>query len=186
MQRSSKRALGADLHVLCEKPLVTRSDDARLIAAASASAGRVVHTVHNWLKAPICSQDFGVDRRSAIVAPIWLLATVALACGRFRPLKAAANWRLDPAIAGGGILFDHGWHALYCIVRWAGVPHGIAAVLETRRFHESPLEDTATLSLDLISGTGDIYLTWAGEERSNSIEIEGEQGRIHAAHDRVA
>jgi predicted dehydrogenase len=181
-----KRALGADLHVLCEKPLVTRPDDAQLMAAASASSGRVVHTVHNWLKAPICRKisaliDEGAigSTRSVCWRTVRTLPAVTLAS------EGTANWRLDPAIAGGGILFDHGWHALYCIVRWAGVPHGIAAVLENRRFHESALEDTATLSLDLISGTGDIYLTWAGEERSNSIEIEGEQGRIHAANDRV-
>ena len=49
-------------------------------------------------------------------------------------------------MAGGGILFDHGWHALYCILRWAGAPRGVAAALETRRFHEWPLEDTATLT----------------------------------------
>ena len=101
----------------------------------------------------------------------------ALGLPSLSPAEGGTNWRLDPAIAGGGILLDHGWHALYCIVRWAGAPRGIAAVLENRRFHESPLEDTATLSLDLISGTGEIYLTWAGEERSNSIEIEGEQGQ---------
>src|SRR6266481_6250347 len=60
--------------------------------------------------------------------------------------EGSTNWRVDPAIAGGGILLDHGWHALYCIVRWAGAPRGIAAVLEKRRFHESPLEDTATVT----------------------------------------
>jgi predicted dehydrogenase len=181
-----KQALGADLHVLCEKPLVTRPDDAQLIAAASASSGRVVHTVHNWLKAPICRKISALIDEGAIGST----RSVCWRTVRNRPAVAFAreggtNWRLDPAMAGGGILFDHGWHALYCIVRWAGAAHGIAAVLETRRFHESPLEDTATLKLDLISGTGNIYLTWAGEERSNSIEIEGEQGQIHAAHDRV-
>ena len=56
-----------------------------------------------------------------------------------------ANWRVDPAQAGGGVLFDHGWHALYCVMRWAGVPAGVAATLETRRFHDQPLEDTASL-----------------------------------------
>jgi predicted dehydrogenase len=181
-----KQALGADLHVLCEKPLVTRSDDGRLIAAASASAGRVVHTVHNWLKAPICLKISALIDDGAIGST----RSIRWRTVRTRPAvtlapEGTANWRLDPAIAGGGILFDHGWHALYCIVRWAGAPHGIAAVLENRRFHESALEDTATLRLDLISGTGEIYLTWAGEERSNFIEIEGEQGRIHAANDRV-
>ncbi len=181
-----KQALEADLHVLCEKPLVTRLKDAQFVAAASASAGRVVYTVHNWLKAPICLKisaliDAGAIGTTRSISWRTLRTQPAVT---FAP-EGGTNWRGDPAIAGGGILFDHGWHALYCIVRWAGPPRAIAAVLEKRRFHELPLEDTATVALDLISGTGQIYLTWAGEERSNHIEIEGEQGYINVANDRV-
>ena len=51
-----KRALDAGLHVLCEKPLVTRIGDAQAVAAAAAKSGRAVHIVHNWLKAPICDR----------------------------------------------------------------------------------------------------------------------------------
>jgi predicted dehydrogenase len=180
------QVLGADLHVLCEKPLVTRTDDARLIAAAARRTTRVVHTVHNWLKAPVCRRiseliDAGAigDTRSVRWRTVRTRPAVALG------EDGSANWRLDPVIAGGGILLDHGWHALYCIARWAGAPRGIAAVLENRRFRVSPIEDTATLTLDLMAGTGDIFLTWAGEERSNCIEIEGERGHIHVAKDRL-
>jgi predicted dehydrogenase len=49
-----KRALDAGFHILCEKPLVTRVEDAQIVASAAARAGRTVHTVHNWLKSPIC------------------------------------------------------------------------------------------------------------------------------------
>ena len=181
-----KRALDSGLHVLCEKPLVTRVEDAQIVAAAAARAGRIVHTVHNWLKAPICLKI------SALIAEgaIGTVRSVRWRTLRTQPAVAftpdgGKNWRVDPAIAGGGILFDHGWHALYCILRWAGVPRGIAAQLETRRFHEWPLEDTATLTLDLTSGSGHIYLTWAANERSNRIEIEGEQGHINVVNDSV-
>jgi predicted dehydrogenase len=68
-------------------------------------------------------------------------------------------------------------------MHWLGVPRGIAAKLETRRFHEWPLEDTATLNLDLTSASGHIYLTWAADERSNQIEIKGEQGDISVVGD---
>jgi predicted dehydrogenase len=181
-----RQALAAGLHVLCEKPLVTRLADAQLVAAASASAGRIVHAVHNWLKAPICLKISALIAEGTIGRP----RSIRWRTLRTRPAVAVAaeggtNWRVDPAIAGGGILLDHGWHALYCIVRWTGAPRGIAAVLEKRRFHEWPLEDTATVTLDLTSGTGHVYLTWAGEERANDIEIEGEQGRISVANDRV-
>jgi predicted dehydrogenase len=161
-------------------------EDAQIVAAAAARAGRIVHTVHNWLKAPICLKI------SALIAEgaIGTVRSVRWRTLRTQPAVAftpdgGKNWRVDPAIAGGGILFDHGWHALYCILRWAGVPRGIAAQLETRRFHEWPLEDTATLTLDLTSGSGHIYLSWATNERSNHIEIEGEQGHINVVNDSV-
>ena len=44
---------------------------------------------------------------------------------------------------------------------------------------------TATIALDLISGTGHIYVTWAGDRRANSIEIDGEHGHITVANDRL-
>jgi predicted dehydrogenase len=181
-----KQALDARLHVLCEKPLVTRMEDAQVVAAAAARAGRTVHTVHNWLKAPICLKISALIAEGAIGA----VQSVHWQTLRTQPAIAVTpgggkNWRVDPEIAGGGILFDHGWHALYCILHWAGVPRGIAAQLETRRFHEWPLEDTATLNLDMASANGHIYLTWAADERSNHIEIKGEQGHIEVVDDCV-
>jgi predicted dehydrogenase len=181
-----ERALAADLHVLCEKPLVTRIEDLRLVAGAAARAGRVAHTVHNWLKAPICLKISELIDEGAIGA----VRSVDWRTLRSKPAIAVsqgdvANWRVDPALAGGGILFDHGWHALYCVARWAGAPSGIAATLETRRFHEWPLEDTATLALDNGAGVSHIFLTWTADERDNTIEIDGEDGHIRVVGESV-
>src|SRR5437763_1077076 len=63
-----QQALGVGLHVLCEKPLVVRVEDAPAIAAAAARAGRVVHTVHNWLEAPICIKISELISKGAIGA----------------------------------------------------------------------------------------------------------------------
>ena len=180
-----KRALDAGLHVLCEKPLVTRAGGRRdRAASAAARAGRVLHTVHNWLKAPICLKISALIDDGAIGA----VRSVRWRTLRTQPATAVStpgvtNWRVDPTLAGGGILFDHGWHALYCVARWAGVPHGVSARLETRRFHDQPLEDTATLALETTSGASHIFLTWAADERSNAIEIDGEQGQIRVVGD---
>ncbi len=144
-----ERALDADLHVLCEKPLVTRVEDAMRVAGAAARNGRVLHTVHNWLEAPICRKISALIDEGAIGA----VRSVRWRTLRMQPAitvsaDGVTNWRVDPAMAGGGILFDHGWHALYCVTRWAGAPGAVAATLETRRFHEHPLEDTASVDLD--------------------------------------
>jgi len=177
-----ERALDAGLHVLCEKPLVTRIEDAKLVAEAAARVGRVLHTVHNWLEAPICREISGlIDEGS-----IGVVRSVRWRTLRTQPAIAVSadgvtNWRVDPAMAGGGILFDHGWHALYCVMRWAGAPFGVAARLETRRFHEHPLEDTASVDVDTRAGVSNVFLTWAADERANAIEIEGDQGEIRVA-----
>jgi predicted dehydrogenase len=180
-----KRALDAQLHVLCEKPLTTRIADAQAIAAAAVATGRVVHTVHNWLKSPIC------QRISALVDEhaIGRVRTVRWQTLRTEPAitvtSDGTNWRADPDVAGGGILFDHGWHALYCVVRWLGVPGAVSALLEKRRFREWPIEDTATTTLDRKNGSAQIYLTWSAEKRANHIEVEGDRGRIEVVDDVV-
>jgi predicted dehydrogenase len=181
-----ERALEAGLHVLSEKPLVTRVEDAKRIAAAAARAGRVVHTVHNWLEAPICRKISDLVDEGAIGA----VRSVRWRTLRTQPAIAVSadgitNWRVDPAMAGGGILFDHGWHALYCVMRWTGVPVGVTARLETRRFHEHPLKDTASVDLDTAAGMSNIFLTWAADERANAIEIDGEEGEIRVTADAV-
>jgi predicted dehydrogenase len=174
-----KQALGAGLHVLCEKPLVTGVGDAQVVAAAATRAGRTLHTVHNWLYAPICRKISALISQGAVGE----VRSVRWRTLRTQPAIAVApgggnNWRLDPVLAGGGILLDHGWHALYCVARWAGAPVALAAQLETRRFHQWRLEDTATLALEMPSGSSHIYLTWAADQRANDIEIEGEKGHI--------
>jgi predicted dehydrogenase len=181
-----ERTLRAGLHVLSEKPLVTRVEDAKRVAGVAASAGRVLHTVHNWLEAPICRKVSTLVDEGAIGA----VRSVRWRTLRTQPAIAVSadgvtNWRVDPAMAGGGILFDHGWHAIYCVMRWAGAPIGVTAHLETRRFHEHPLEDTASVDLDTAAGASNIFLTWAGDERVNTIEIDGDQGKVRVVGDAV-
>jgi predicted dehydrogenase len=181
-----ERALDAGHNVLSEKPLVTRVEDAKRVGAAAVRAGRVLHTVHNWLEAPICRKISGLIDDGAVGA----VRSVRWRTLRTQPAIAVsadgvANWRVDPEMAGGGILFDHGWHAIYCVMRWAGVPIRVAARLETRRFHEHPLEDTASVDLDTAVGASNIFLTWAADERTNTIEIDGDHGQIRVFGDVV-
>jgi predicted dehydrogenase len=181
-----ERALNAGVHVLSEKPLVTRVEDVKRVAIAAVRAGRVVHTVHNWLHAPICLKISALVDTGAIGA----VRSVRWRTLRTQPAIAVSadgvtNWRVDAEQAGGGVLSDHGCHALYCVTRWAGVPAGVTARLETRRFHEQPLEDTANVELNTAAGVSRIFLTWAADERANAIEIEGDEGEIRVVGDAV-
>jgi predicted dehydrogenase len=178
------RALGRGLHVLCEKPLVSSPGDLRRVTEAAASAGRVLHTVHNWHHAPILSLTADLIREGEIGRVRQILWETL----RMRPATAAdgsdGNWRVDPAVAGGGVLTDHGWHVFYVLPAWVGArPTSVGARLETRRHTAFAVEDTASVRLGFPDASAEIFLTWAAEKRRNRVEVDGTEGRIELRDD---
>ncbi len=179
-----KTALGRGAHVLCEKPLVASLDDLITVTQLAADAGLVLFTVHNWRHAPILRHVHQLLRRGEI-GP---LRRICWQTCRTEPAGNgqgdARTWRVDPAMAGGGILVDHGWHAFYVIQEWVGqAPTGISACLETRRHTGWPVEDTATTRIEFPDATAEIFLTWASDQRRNWIELEGARGSIRVDDD---
>lgn len=171
-----RQALSRSLHALCEKPLVLSPEELRGLPALSAQKERALVTVHNWLHAPVIAKATELVRSGAIGD----LRRVRWETLRTAPAVTVGdeeNWRMDPASSGGGILLDHGWHALYVLSAWLGAaPRTVAAGLENRRNAELPAEDTADVFLVYPSATAEIYLTWAGEVRANRAEIWGSAG----------
>jgi predicted dehydrogenase len=143
--------------------------------------------VHNWLQAPLCRKLTTLVDEGA-VGQVRRIAwdTLRTAPATAVPAGGGSNWRLDPDVAGGGILVDHGWHALYCILRWAGAdPRSIAARLETRKLTAWPLDDTATVTVRFPESTASIFLTWTAETRSNRIEITGADGALRVEDETI-
>ncbi|MGH7365190.1 MAG: Gfo/Idh/MocA family protein [Candidatus Rokuibacteriota bacterium] len=175
-------ALGRRLHVLCEKPLVGSLTELERLAALARSAPAVLHTVHNWHQAPLVRATDALIRAGRIGA----VREVVWRTLRTRPASTAGGdgWRVNPAIAGGGVLTDHGWHVSYVIPRWVGAPpDAVSARLETRRHHRFAVEDTATVRLDFPDAVADIVLTWAAETRENQARVVGTAGRIDIEDD---
>lgn len=181
-----RRALERDLHVLCEKPLVRSARDLDGVASLAEKTRRVLHTVHNWHHAPIVRRTSELVRDGAVGD----VRRVTWHTRRTRPAAAAeagvANWRVDPAVAGGGVLADHGWHVFYVVRRWVGaLPTAVSARLERRRHLNLAVEDTATVRLVFPHATADILLTWAADVRENWAEIEGTGGRLELRDDTI-
>jgi len=175
-----RSALRHGLHVLCEKPLVCGMDELREVTRMAEEAEKALCTVHNWHHAPIIRFVLDLLRQGAIGDVRhcgWeVLRTKPAITGN----GLGDNWRLDPAMAGGGILVDHGWHAFYILNGWMEqAPTRVSARLETRRHTQYPLEDTAAVQLEYPRATGEIYLTWAADERRTSAEFLGARGAIH-------
>ncbi len=174
-----QRALRSGLHVLCEKPLVTSFTELEAVQRAAVVAGRVLHTVNNWRYAPIILRA-GEIIRDGVIGEVRRVVWQTL---RTKPAatsdESRGNWRVDPAIAGGGVLTDHGWHVFYVLRWWIGdEPMTISAALETRRHTQLTVEDTATLCITFPHATADVLLTWAAGERRTWAEITGTRGTL--------
>jgi predicted dehydrogenase len=179
-----RQALERGLHVLCEKPLVHTAAELAAVSSLARKTGRVLHTVHNWHHAPIVCRTAELLRQGAIGSvrrAVWHTR-------RTRPAAAADpsadNWRVDPSVAGGGVLTDHGWHVFYVLRRWIGAePTAVSARLERRRHLTLSVEDTASIRLTFPEATAEIHLTWAADVRENWAEVEGTRGRLELRDD---
>jgi len=170
-------ALGKGWNVLCEKPLLLDPVELEKARSLATEVGRAIVPVHNWKYAPIVRQATQLLRSGIIGQP----RRVEIETLRIQDCAVAdpdhPNWRRDPAIAGGGILMDHGWHAIYLARHWFGeAPNDVRASLH--RSTNNGVEDEATLTLTFPTGSAKIFLTWRAEVRRNAMRLIGERGEI--------
>jgi predicted dehydrogenase len=170
-------ALARGWNVLCEKPLVLDLVELEKIRNLARESERAVVPVHNWKYAPIIRRATNELRSGAIgsLREIEIETLRIEDCAAVDP--AHPNWRRDPAMAGGGVLMDHGWHAIYLARHWFGEdPVEIEAALQYPT--PSGIEDEATLKLRFPNGHAKIFLTWRADVRRNTMRLRGERGEI--------
>jgi predicted dehydrogenase len=170
-------ALARGWNVLCEKPLLLDLVELGKVRSLSRDSECVVVPVHNWKYAPIVRRATEILRSGGIGS----LRQIEIETLRIQDCAVAdpdhPNWRRDPAIAGGGILMDHGWHAIYLARHWFGEdPVEVQATL--KRPAQTAVENEATLRLRFPSGTANIFLTWKAKARRNTMRLLGERGEI--------
>lgn len=170
-------ALARGWSVVCEKPLLLNLAELEKARNLAQESGRAVVPVHNWKYAPIIGWATATLRSGAIGQ----LRGVEIDTLRVQDCAVAdpdhPNWRRDPAIAGGGVLMDHGWHAIYLARHWFGEqPIEVRASLH--RPSPGEVEDEARLTLVFPSGHARIFLTWRAEVRRNTMRLIGERGDI--------
>jgi predicted dehydrogenase len=173
-------ALNLNLHAIVEKPLVLTTDDFDEVERAALARSRVVLPVHNWRYAPALQQASGTLHRGEIGAlrsaeiDVWRPA----ACGS----ADSPAWRQNRAVAGGGIVLDHGWHAFYLMMEWFG---GRPDTVDGWCHAEPPqeVETDADITLGFAGRTGVIRLTWRGPRRRNRVLLTGDAGSIEIDDD---
>jgi len=177
-------AIARGWHVICEKPLLVDRAAFGVVRAAAATGGRAVLPVHNWKYAPI------VRRAASLVGDgaIGRVSSVAIRTLRVRDCAVAdpdrPNWRRDPAIAGGGILMDHGWHAVYLALDWFR-ERPVRVTGSVHRPSPQAAEDEAHVTIAFPSGEAEVLLSWNADVRRNEIVLTGDRGTLTIADDRL-
>jgi predicted dehydrogenase len=170
-------ALARGWNVLCEKPLLLDLAEFEKVRTLARKSGRAVVPVHNWKYAPIIRAATEA-LRSGLIGSLREVEIETLRiedCAAIDPNNP--NWRRDPAMAGGGVLMDHGWHAIYLARHWFGDD---PVQVEARLHRATPngIEDEATLRLRFQNGPARIFLTWRAEARRNTMRLRGDHGEI--------
>jgi predicted dehydrogenase len=170
--------LRAGLHVLCEKPLTLDPEAAAVMTTESEARGLCVFSVNNWAHAPAWARLL----ETAASGRLGAIRHAEIRVLRTRPSVSVlpGDWRKDPAVAGGGILVDHGWHNLYLMRRLLGPETRlVSAVL----MPDGAVDEVATVLLAAPAATGVIHLSWKASERSNSALVVGEKGSAELRDD---
>ncbi len=96
-------ALEAGKDVILEKPPVLRSSDFDAIERASRAHGRFVYVAENYHYKPMLAKVRELLAAGAIGEPLFIHLNAV-------KRQRTNDWRDDPAVAGGGALFEGGVH----------------------------------------------------------------------------
>ena len=170
-------AIARGWHVLCEKPFLLDQSVLDQVREQALRKNLAAIPVHNWKHAPIIRAASKLLRAGEIGE----LRELQITTLRVRAAATAAaviqNWRLDSTLAGGGILMDHGWHAIYLARHWFG-EDPVASQVELHWSANAPIDDEAVLMLEFPSGRARIELSWNAPHRSNQIRLQGTRSEI--------
>jgi predicted dehydrogenase len=167
-------ALEAGKHVLCEKPLTIRPDQARELAArADALRLRLGTGLNHRFYPPI--------RDALALASRWAIGRVEAVraeIGHMASPEFLAGWHTDAARSGGGTLMDNGPHACDLVRRFLGE---IVAARGTLRHPATPgceMEAEAVFR-DLDRGVGEVHSSWAQPDGYLTLDVRGTIGHLH-------
>jgi UDP-N-acetylglucosamine 3-dehydrogenase len=137
-------ALQAGVHVLCEKPISTRVEDARAIMEASESSGSQLRIAFPVRYLPSVARAREIVQEGSL--------------GRILAVNGAnrgtipGGWFLDPEIAGGGAVMDHTVHVAD-LLRWMLDADVRSVYAEVDSFFGAEgTDDAAILTLELEGG----------------------------------
>src|SRR3954454_6830743 len=169
----ASRALEAGKHVLCEKPLTIKPDQARMLATRADELRVRLATGLNHRFYPPVRDALALVSRWAIGRVEKVYAEI----GHTASPEFLASWHTDVERSGGGTLMDNGPHACDLVRRFLGE---VVAARGSVRDHVRPgcEKEAHGVFRDFDRGVGEVRSTWTNPTGYLTVEVQGSAGHL--------
>jgi predicted dehydrogenase len=169
--------LRAGANVLVEKPAGIGVADVDRIAEAADAAGRLVRVGFTHRFYPGLQRAAEIVRSGRFGDVLFLRARY----GHGGRAGYEREWRMDPAVSGGGELVDQGMH-LIDLVHWLMGPLPLHSALLRTSYWDAPVEDNAALILGAPAPADApwamLHATWTEWKNLFSLEVYCRTGKL--------
>jgi predicted dehydrogenase len=167
-------SLRAGKHVLCEKPVGMDYAQAEAMVAAARASGRLLGAAYYRRMFPKLARARQLIAAGAIGQPVLAEANYH----SWLPSQERA-WLWDPAMAGGGPLYDVASHRIDTLNLFFGRPARATGLL-SNAVHHLAVEDSATVLLDYPGGVrGIVDVRWNSRIERDQFRIVGTDGELN-------
>jgi 1,5-anhydro-D-fructose reductase (1,5-anhydro-D-mannitol-forming) len=163
----------AGKHVLCEKPVAMNYCEAQSMVAAAGETRRLFGVAYYRRLFPKLVRAKQLIAEGAIGQPVLAEAN----CHGWLN-HAGRGWLVDPAMAGGGPLYDTGSHRIDAINFLFGRPVKATGLL-SNAVQRVAVEDSATALIDYENGArGIVDVRWNSRVARDQLRVIGTEGEI--------
>jgi len=170
--------LEAGKHVLCEKPTAMNLAEAQLMAAAARTNRRLFAVAYYRRQFPKLMRAKQLIAEGAIGQPVLAEAN----CHGWLKTDTPGwdkNWMLNPAMAGGGPLFDIACHRIDALNFLFGEPSRATGFL-ANAVHPLAVEDSATVLIEYASGLhATVDARWNSHVKRDQFRVIGTRGEMN-------
>jgi len=169
------KSLRAGRHVLCEKPMALNYEEAIAMVAAANASSRILGVSYYRRAYPKVNRARQLLEKGVIGKAVLAYAS----CHTwFTAEGGKRSWLLDPALAGGGPLYDIGSHRIDLLNYFFGQPQSACGNLSSV-IHHGRVEDNATVIIEYPSHVrGIVDVRWHSRVDRDQFRIVGTEGEI--------
>jgi predicted dehydrogenase len=167
------QALAAGCHVLMEKPMVTESSQAKTLAAEVEKSGKIFCIGYNTP----CTPEFRYLRELMRNQELGKLELVSGWLSQNWRRGTKGSWRQDPALSGGGQMYDSGAHLFNSLVWLVEQPVDMVHAFVDKM--DTPVDINGTVNIRFADGTlGQITISGNCPDAGAGLVLIFENGRV--------